>query len=320
MANIASRSQTPRLESKPRLTLWQRVLRELRRNWVLYLMILPVVAYVFIFNYIPLYGITLSFKKWNAKLGILGSQWVGLKHFKRFFSSSMFGTLMTNTLTLSFYSLILFPLPIVFALLLHYLDIKWLKKTVQMVSYAPHFLSTVIIAGMLIMFCDVDGLFNIIGGWFGAEPVNLLTKPQLFKHLYVWSGEWAGIGWGTIIYIAALSGVDPQMHEAAIVDGANKFQRMLKIDLPTIVPTIIMLLILRMGSVMGIGFEKAFLLQNDLNIRASQIIATYVYEMGLIKADYAFSTAVGLFNTVINVTLVVATNTFSKKVLKESLW
>jgi len=319
MANLSAKA--PKLDSKPRLSLGARIVRQLKQNWVLYLMMIPVLAYFIVYCYAPMYGVTLAFKKWNAKLGITGSPWVGLKHFQRFFSGYNFKNLLGNTLGISLYNIaVSFPLPIVLALLLHYLDIKPLKKVVQMISYAPHFLSTVIIAGMLILFCDVDGIFNIIGGWFGAEPVNLLTKPELFKHLYVWSGEWAGIGWGTIIYIAALSGVDPQMHEAAIVDGANKFQRMLKIDLPTIVPTIIMLLILRMGSVMGIGFEKAFLLQNDLNIRASQIISTYVYEMGLIKADYAFSTAVGLFNTVINVTLVVATNTFSKKVLKESLW
>ena len=283
-------------------------------------MMIPVLAYFIVYCYAPMYGVTLAFKKYNAKLGITGSQWVGLKHFQRFFSGYNFKNLLGNTLGISLYNLVLFPLPIILALLLHYLDIKWLKKTVQMVSYAPHFLSTVIIASMLILFCDADGLFNIIGGFFGMEPSNLLGKPELFKHLYVWSGEWAGIGWSSIIYIAALAGVDPQMHEAAIVDGANKFQRMLKIDIPSITPTIVMLLILKVGGIMGVGFEKAFLLQNDLNLRSSQIISTYVYELGLIKADYAFSTAVGLFNNVINVILVVSANFFSKKVLKESLW
>ena len=319
MANLSAKA--PKLDSKPRLSLGARIARQLKQNWVLYLMMIPVLAYFIVYCYTPMYGVTLAFKKWNAKLGIMGSPWVGLKHFKRFFSSYNFKLLLGNTLGISLYSIVVsFPLPIVLALLLHYLDIKWLKKTVQMISYAPHFLSTVIIASILILFCQSDGFFNIIGGWFGAEPENLLGKPEYFKHIYVWSDVWASVGWGAIIYIAALSGVDQQMHEAAIVDGANKIQRMLKIDLPSIIPTIVMLLILKMGGVMGVGFEKAFLLQNDLNLRSSQIIATYVYELGLIKTDYAFSTAVGLFNNVINVILVVSANTFSKKVLKESLW
>jgi len=178
----------------------------------------------------------------------------------------------------------------------------------------------VIIVSILTMFCGRDGLFNIVGGWFGAEPTDLLSKPNLFPHIYAWSDLWQSAGWSTIIYLAALSGVDAQMHEAAIVDGASKFQRMLKIDLPSITPTIVMLFILRLGRVMGVGFEKAFLLQNDLNIRTSQIISTYVYQLGLVNADYSFSTAVGLFNNVINVTMLVLANTFSKKVLKESLW
>jgi len=310
-----------RLDGRPKASLRVRLARELKRNWVLYLMLVPVLTYFIVYCYVPMYGVTLAFKKWNAGLGIMGSKWVGLKHFERLFSGYNFKNLLGNTLGISLYSvLVSFPLPIVLALLLHYLDFKPLKKVVQMVSYAPHFLSTVIIASILILFCDADGFFNIIGGFFGAKQENLLAKPELFKHIYVWSDVWSSIGWSSIIYIAALAGVDPQMHEAAIVDGATKFQRMLKIDLPSIVPTIVMLLILKMGSVMNVGFEKAFLLQNDLNLRSSQIIATYVYELGLIKADYAFSTAVGLFNNVINVILVVSANTFSKKVLKESLW
>ena len=318
MAQLSAKA--PRLEGKSRNSLGARLIRHLQQYWVLYLMLLPVVAYFIIYSYIPMYGVTLAFKKWNAKLGILGSPWVGLKHFQRFFSSYNFKQILGNTLGISLYGLVLFPLPIVFALLLHYLDIKPLKKTVQMISYAPHFLSTVIIASILILFCKTDGFFNIIGSFFGAEPVNLLNKPEYFKHLYVWSGVWSSIGWNSVIYIAALAGVDQQMHEAAIVDGANKLQRMLKIDLPSITPTIVMLLILKVGGIMGVGFEKAFLLQNDLNIRSSQIISTYVYQVGLVQADYAFSTAVGLFNNVINVILVVSANFFSKKVLKESLW
>ncbi len=314
-------TKAPKLDSRPRLSLGARILRQLKENWVVYLMIIPVVIYFAVFCYGPMYGITLAFKKWNAKLGIIGSKWIGFDHFERFFSGYNFKNLLGNTLGISLYCLVLeFPFPIILALLLHYLDIKPLKKIVQMISYAPHFLSTVIIASLLTLFCAKDGFFNIIGSIFGAEPKDLLTQPALFKHLYAWSDVWKSAGWGAIIYIAALSGVDQQMHEAAIVDGANKLQRMLRIDLPSITPTIVMMLILKMGGIMGIGFEKAFLLQNDLNLRSSQIIATYVYELGLVKSDYAFSTAVGLFNNVINVTLVVLANTFSKKVLKESLW
>ena len=255
------------------------------------------------------------------KLGIMGSEWVGFKHFLRFFKAYNFTRLLSNTLMISLYTTALeFPTPIFFALLLHYLDFKPLKKTVQMISYAPHFLSTVIIVSMLTMFCSRDGLFNIITGFFGVEPSNLLSRPELFRHIYAFSDLWQSAGWSTIIYLSALSGVDQQMHEAAIVDGASKFQRMLKIDLPSIIPTIVMLFILRLGRIMGVGFEKAFLMQNDLNLRTSQIISTYVYELGLIKGDYSFSAAVGLFNNVINVTLLVLANTFSKKVLKESLW
>ena len=302
-------------------TLGARLNREIHRNWIMYLMLIPVVIYFLVFCYGPMYGIIIAFKKYNAKLGILGSKWVGFDHFSRFFKSYNFKLLLGNTIGISLYNLLVgFPIPIIFALFLHYLDIKPLKKFVQMISYAPHFLSTVVICSMLTLFCAKNGFFNILGGFFGLEPVDLLTKSELFKHIYVWSGVWQGMGWSSIIYMAALAGVDQEMHEAAIVDGANIFQRMLRIDLPAITPTIVMLLILQMGSVMNLGFEKAFLLQNDLNLRSSQIIATYVYELGLVKADYAFSTAVGLFNNVINVTLLVLANLFSKKVLKESLW
>ena len=304
-----------------RYTVGKRLGREFRNYWIMYLMLIPVITYFLVYCYAPMYGIIIAFKKYNAKLGIWGSNWVGFKHFERFFSSYSFSRLLGNTLGISLYSLLVsFPIPILFAMLLHYLDIKPLKKTVQMVSYAPHFLSTVIIASLLTLFCAKDGFFNIIGGLFGRKAADLLAKPELFKHIYVWSDVWQSMGWNAIIYMAALSGVDQQMHEAAIVDGANKLQRMLKIDLPSITPTIVMLLILQMGGIMSLGFEKAFLMQNDLNLRSSQIIATYVYELGLIKADYSFSTAVGLFNNVINVTLMVLANTFSKKVLNESLW
>lgn len=303
-------------------SLGSRILKQLRDHWILYLMVLPVVIYFIIFHYRPLYGITLAFKNYRVKLGISGSPWAGFDHFKRFFSSYNFKMLLSNTLGISVYSLVVgFPIPIAFAIMLHYLQSKRLKKVVQMVSYAPHFISTVVICSMLTIFTATDtGIFNIILKAFGKESVSFLSKPEWFKSIYVWSGVWQGMGWDAIIYLAALSGVDYQTHEAAMLDGASILKRIIHIDLPSIAPTIIMLLILRMGSLMGVGFEKVFLLQNDLNYSASSIISTYVYEVGLIDSDFSFSTAVGLFNNVINVILLVGANVFSKKVFHESLW
>ena len=305
-----------------KIPLKKRIEREIRENWILYVMILPVIIYFLIFAYYPMYGVTLAFKDFNAKKGILGSPWVGLKNFDRLFQSYNFGLMLRNTLEISLYSLVVgFTLPIVFALFLNYVKNQYLKKTVQMVSYAPHFISTVVICSMLTVFMAPDtGIFNVVRSMAGLESVNFLSKAAWFKDIYVWSGVWQGLGWNAIIYISALSGVDPQMHEAAIIDGATKIQRMRHIDLPSIRGTIVMLLILRMGSIMSVGFEKVYLLQNNLNYRESLIISTYVYEVGLLDGDYAFSTAVGLFNTVINVILLVSANVFSKKVLDESLF
>ena len=302
--------------------MWKRFKKDLKYNWILYLMILPVVVYFIVFCYVPMYGVTLAFKDYKVKLGILGSPWVGWKHFRRFFNSYNFKLLLTNTLGISLYSLAVgFPIPVVFALLLNYMKSKPLKKTVQMLSYAPHFISTVVICSMISLFCTPDsGLFNILRKMVGLESVDFLAKPEWFKSLYVWSGVWQGMGWSAIIYLSALAGVDYELHEAAIVDGASKIQRMRHIDLPSITPTIVMLLILRMGSIMSVGFEKVFLLQNSLNYYSSAIISTYVYEVGLIDGDYGFSTAVGLFNNLINIILLAGSNLFSKKVLKESLW
>lgn len=300
----------------------KRLTKDLRVNWILYAMILPVVTYFIIFDYIPMYGVTLAFKDYKVKMGILGSPWVGFKHFIRFFNSYNFKTILFNTLGMSLYSLLVgFPIPIIFALLLNYLKNQHLKKIVQMVSYAPHFLSTVIICSMITLFCTPNsGVFNILREMMGLDSVNFLAKPEWFKSIYVWSGVWQNMGWNAIIYLSALAGVDYQMHEAAIMDGATKVQRMIHIDIPSIIPTIVMLLILRMGSLMSVGFEKVYLLQNKLNYNSSVIISTYVYELGLIKNDYGFSTAVGLFNNVINIILLVGANTFSKKIMNESLW
>lgn len=299
-----------------------RLLRDMKVNWILYVMMIPVLVYFAIFHYTPMYGILMAFKDFNSKLGISGSEWVGFEHFVRFFSSYNFWNLIKNTLTLSVYSLVVgFPLPIIFALMLNYLTSKRLKKTVQMVSYAPHFISTVVLCGMVTIFSNVDtGVFNVILNALGFESVNFLAEPKYFKHLHVLSGIWQSTGWSAIIYISALAGVDAQMHEAAIVDGATKIQRMIHIDLPSIKPTIIMMLILRFGQIMSIGFEKVYLLQNDLNQSAASIISTYVYEVGLINNNYSYSTAINLFNTIINVILIVSANTISRKLADESLF
>lgn len=308
--------------AKKKRTLPERILNEIKRNWILYLMILPVVVYYVIFAYWPMYGIQIAFKDYIPKLGFLNSPFVGFDHFQRFFSSFNFTQLLSNTIVISLYGLLVgFPIPIVFALLLNYIKNNAFRKTIQMVSYAPYFISTVVICGMITIFLQPDtGIFNVIRGLFGAESVSFLSKPELFKSIYVWSGVWQGIGWSSIIYISALSGVDSQQHEAAVIDGATKLQRMWHVDLPAIMPTIIMLLILNMGQIMNVGFEKIFLLQNPLNTSASDVISTYVYRVGMLNADYGYSTAVSLFNSAINVILLVTVNSISKKVSSTSLW
>lgn len=303
-------------------SLGERIKKELHHNWILYLMILPVLAYYIIFHYWPMYGIVMAFQDFTIKKGFFNSPWVGLDNFKRFLNLYQFKDLIKNTLTLSTYSLVVgFPIPIIFAVMLHYLKTTRLKKCVQMVSYAPHFISGVVICGMISLFTKPEtGAFNIVLKFLGFESVDFLSRPELFKHIYVWSGVWQSMGWSAIIYISALAGVDQEMHEAAIIDGATKLQRIRHIDIPSIKPTIIMLLIMRLGGLMSVGFEKAFLLQNDLNRSASNIISVYVYQQGLIGRDYGYSAAVGLFNTVINFILLISANAFSKKVLKESLF
>ena len=300
----------------------ERIKKDLKRNWLLWVMFLPVIVYYAIFNYAPMYGILLAFKDYKVKKGIMGSPWVGFKYFERFFSGYYFWDLIKNTLGISIYSLVVgFPLAIIFALLLHYLTLGKLKKVVQMVSYAPYFISTVVICGMLTIFMDpTNGVFNKILGIFGHESIAFLSVPEYFKSIYVWSGVWQGMGWSAIIYISTLAGVDYEMHEAAIIDGASKLQRIWYIDLPSIRPTIVMLLIMNLGSLMNVGFEKVYLLQNDLNFTASDIISTYTYRVGLINSEFGYSTAVGLFNTVINLIILVTANAVARKVTGDSLW
>ncbi|TXK85314.1 sugar ABC transporter permease [Paenibacillus sp. N3.4] len=309
-SNPAIRAQAP-------TRLFCRKLLKVKENLGLYVLVLPALIYVLLFEYVPLYGVLIAFENFKPVKGILGSEWVGLYHFERFFKLDMFWTLIKNTLSLSLYSLLAgFPIPIILALALNSANSKRLKNIVQTVTYAPHFISTVILVGMLNVFLAprlgiVSQFLNFIG--LTSGPLMILSDPGFFGHLYVWSGVWQGMGWGSIIYLAALSGVDTSLHEAAIVDGANKFQRAFYIDLPSIMPTIVTLLILNCGGMLGVGFEKAFLMQNALNLGASEVISTYVYKVGLLQSQYSFSAAVGLFNSVVNLLLLLSVNKLAKK-------
>jgi len=294
----------------------------IKKNYMLYLFILPSLAYLIIFNYAPLYGIQIGFKNFSAGLGIWGSPWVGFDHFKRFFQSYHFWALLRNTITLSLYGLIAgFPIPIILALLLNYSPSTRLKKIVQTTTYAPHFISTVVLVGILMVFLSPrSGVINQFIKMFGGDPVLFMGRADLFSHIYVWSGVWQGSGWASIIYIAVLSNVDQEQHEAAIVDGANKLHRIWHIDIPAIVPTMMILLILNVGRILSVGFEKAFLMQTDANLAASEIISTYVYKIGIQSAQYSYSTAIGLFNNVINVVILVMVNKLSGKLTGSSVW
>lgn len=298
-----------------------RKLKHFRKIWVLYLFILPMLLYVAVFSYWPMYGIQIAFKDYRASLDIWGSPWVGLKHFRNFFASYQFGNLLWNTLALSLYQLAAgFPLPIVFALLLNYIGQKHLKKTSQMVTYAPHFISMVVFCGMIQIFLSNDGIINQFLQLLGLERREFLSRPELFRHIYVWSGVLKNIGWGSIMYISVLATVAPELHEAAMVDGASKFKRMIHIDVPAIIPTMIIMLIMRMGEIMDLGFEKAFLLQNDINLDYSEIISTYVYKIGIQGGQISYSSAIGLFNNVINFILLVAVNHIAGRWSEISLW
>lgn len=297
-------------------------LRHMGRQWQLYAFLIIPVACVIIFNYIPMYGITLAFKDYKVKLGILGSPWAGGKYFQQFFSSPNFSLTLKNTLILSFYSLAAgFPMPILLALCLNEVKSQWFKKTVQMISYAPYFISTVVLVGMLIQMTSVrSGFINKIISALGGTPVDFMALPGMFRTLYVWSGIWQGMGYSAIIYIAALSNADPTLYEAAIIDGASRLQKIIHIDIPTIVPTMTLLLIMSLGNIMSIGAEKVYLMQNNLNLLKSEIISTYVYKIGLISGQFSLSTAVGVFNSVVNFILIVIVNWIARRVGETSLW
>ena len=298
--------------------------KRILRHWELYLFLIPAIVYLLVMHYGPMYGVIISFQDYKPRKGISGSEWVGLKHFIRLFDMANFGTYMKNTLILSFYSLLAsFPLPIILALAMNTSKYRRVAKIVQTITYAPHFISMVVVVSMInVIFAPttgiVSGLLNnlrIIDG-----PLQTLMTADAFPHLYVWSGVWQSLGWDSIIYMGALSSVDDSLHEAALIDGATKWQRIIHIDLAMILPTVVIMMILRSGSILSVGFEKVFLMQNDLNLARSEIISTYTYKMGISQGQYSFSSAIGLFNSVINFVMVILVNFISKKVTETSLW
>ena len=298
-----------------------RLKKDLQRNKYMYIIILPVVIYLLVFCYKPMYGIVMAFQKFRPTLGIANSPWVGLKHFKSFFTDPYFGRILRNTFTISFLSLIFgFPAPILFALLLNEVKVKWFKKTVQTITYMPHFISLVVICGLVTTFCQSNGLFNDIIALFGGERENLLLNKNLFYPIYVLSGIWQGMGWSSIIYLAALAGIDQEQYEAAKIDGASRLQQMRYITLPGLLPTVSMLLILNLGSILNVGHEKVMLLYQPLTYEVADVIGTYVYRRGLISGEYSYSTAVGLFNSVVNLVFLVVSNKISKKLGQSGLF
>lgn len=294
--------------------------RSIRKNWQLYLFMLPAIATFVVFNYIPIYGIQIAFKNFIAPSGIWGSPWVGFAHFERFFDSYYFWTLIRNTLLISVYLLALFPLPVIAALSLNEIGNKKYKSFVQTVTYAPYFISVVVMVGIILIFLNPrTGIVNLILQQLGIDPIPFMAEAAWFKSVFVWSGEWQNLGWGSIIYLAALSGINPDLHEAATIDGATRLQRIRHINIPGIMPTIIILFIMTMGSLMAVGFEKIYLMQNDLNLDASDVISTYVYRSGLLQAQYSYATAIGLFNNVINLLILVGFNQLARRT-GTSLW
>ncbi len=297
---------------------------KMKRSWQLYVMLLIPLAWLAIFQYWPMYGAQIAFRNYMPGLSITNSPWVGMDNFTKFFNSYMFWRVLRNTLWISFYSLLVgFPIPIIFALAINQLNGGWFKRILQMVSYAPYFISTVVVVGMLIQFLDLRrGPINLLLQTIGAQPINFMGSPEWFPSIYVWSGIWQFTGFSAVIYLAALSTVDPSLHEAAVVDGANRLQRIWHIDLRTILPTAMTLLILNMGQIMNVGFEKAFLLQNTLNQTTSEVISTYIYKVSLAAgiASYSYGAAIGLFNSLVGLILLAIANQVSKKLTETGLW
>jgi putative aldouronate transport system permease protein len=303
------------------MQLKQTLRTDMRKNWSLYLLVLPVVAFFILFAYKPMYGALIAFKDFSPGRGFAGSPWVGFEHFARFFASPYFERLMRNTVLISLYNLVFgFPAPIILALLLNEVHHSRYKQTVQTITYLPHFISIIVIAGMISDFSMSTGLFNDIVVFLGGSRSPLLQTPEFFRPMYVVSEIWQQVGWGTIIYLSALSGIDPQLYEAAMIDGAGRFKQLLHVTLPSIAPTIVILLILRIGTLLNVGYEKTILLYNPGTYETADIISTYVYRVGILEQNWSYSTAIGLFNSAINFTLLLIANRLSKKMSETSLW
>ena len=294
----------------------------MKGHYDLYLLLLPAILYTAVFLYIPMYGVLMAFQDYSPVKGIIGSNFVGLKHFKKFFSTYMAKQIISNTVILSGYSLLSsFPFPVILALMLNYCVNRRFGKIVQTVTYMPYFISVMVLVGMMNIFFSTNyGVVNTVLQALGIEPFSFMSSEKSFRHMYVWSGIWQGMGYSSVIYFAALSGIDPTLYEAAELDGASKLQRIRYIDLPSIMPTVIIMLIMSAGNLMSIGFEKAYLMQNDRNSGVSEIIATYVYKVGLIDARYSFSAAINLFNSAINFVILIVINKISRKLSDTSLW
>src|SRR5699024_6166353 len=293
----------------------------MKKKWRLYMMMLPAIIFFAIFNYYPMYGVIIAFKDYSASLGIWGSEWVGFEHFSRFFNAFYFWELIRNTILISAYVLVMFPAPIIAALAINEIRNNKLKKFTQTVTYAPHFISVVVMVGMIVAFLSPStGIINAFLGLFGIEPIAFLAEPGWFKTIFVQSNVWQSFGFGAIIYLAALAGVDPQLHEAATVDGASRIQRILYINIPSILPVIVILLILYFVNIMTVSFDKIYLMQNSLNLKSSDVIQTFVYRTGLLEGQYSFSAAVGLFNSIISLILIFTVNNFARKTTDHSIW
>ena len=301
-----------------RRRLWRRV----KRKRVLYLMLLPGMLLLLIFHYIPMWGVLIAFKDYRVLKGILASDWVGLKHFRAFFGGRMFSSVVLNTLILNCYSLIFaFPLPLVFALMLNEVRVDWFKKGMQTITYMPHFISTVVIVGMMKeLLSPTNGIVNQILMRMGHEPIYFFGKAGYFRSLYIISGAWAGTGWGSIVYLAAITAVDVSLYEAATIDGASRLQKIWHVTLPCIRSTFMVMLILRLGQMLGSDSEKVLLMQTSGNRSVSELLSTYIYNRGVLNSEYSYSTAVGLFNSAVSFLLILVANTLSRRLTEESLW
>lgn len=320
MVNIKRRNAVDMAPAKES-TFWKNFDR-VKRDWQLYVLLAVPLTFLIIFNYVPMYGVLIAFQRFSPARGVLGSDWVGWDNFIRFFGTPSAVRTINNTLAISIYTLIAsMPVPVILAILLNECRSMFFKKSVQMITYAPFFISTVVMVSMLMLFLDPrTGFVNNIIAFFGGERIHFMGERDLFRHVFVWSGIWQGAGFSAVIYIAALSGVDPSLYEASYIDGASRLQKIIHIDLPSLIPTFTILFILGVGQVMNVGFERVFLMQNPANLPVSEVLSTFVYKVGLIQMDFGFAAAVNLFNSIVNCILLVTVNTICRRIGDTSLW